>query len=169
VSFYAVVESLRIQDLDPGAKFVLVVLSSYASDENRAWPSQETLAFDTCMSPRSIRTHLTTLEARGLIKRDHRRLGNRRTSDVISLLFVPAKSATRPPVDAAKSVRSSGKKRHSDAANIAANPIIEPRKEITRASALPFEGQRPTRPASKSERLAIAADFRQLAKGLGKK
>jgi DNA-binding transcriptional ArsR family regulator len=167
VSFHAVVAALDIAKLDPGAKFLLVVLGSYANTDNTLWPSQDRLASDTCMSPRTIRTHLTTLEERLLIKREHRRVGNRQTSDLITLLFVPAKSATTSGFEAAKSASSGGKKRHSEVANIATKPVIEPIIEpVTRAREAvrsPHEsGEQPTAPAANEDRAQIAAAMKSL-------
>lgn len=167
MSFHAVVAALEVQNIDPMAKFVLVVLGSYANTDNTLWPSQVTLAADTCMSERSIRNHLTTLSEMGLIKRAHRRVGQRRTSDMITLLFVPARSAAREVSEPANGVVSTGKARHSEPANPAAKPVIEPKIEpLVRAKPLvPVESQ-----AARAKRQEeMARGLRELASQLGSK
>lgn len=56
------------QDISPStAKFVLVALANYADDDGYCFPGQKRLAEDTCQSERSVRSHLASLERRGLI------------------------------------------------------------------------------------------------------
>ena len=57
------------RDLRPGPKLVLIVLANFADAEGFCYPSQATLARLTCQTERSVRSHLATLEAAGLIVR----------------------------------------------------------------------------------------------------
>ena len=165
MSFYAVTAALKLKGLDVGEKFLLVVLGSYANTDNTLWPSQKTLSADTSIAERTIRTHLTSLERKGLIRKEHRSVAGRRTSDFITLLFLPAESATsaKPP---AKSAKTTGRLAHKPPAKSAAKPIIEPRIELTRAKPLvPVESQ-----AARAKRQQeMANGLRQLATKLGTK
>lgn len=67
---------------NPGAKSVLRAIATYADENGIAYPSQETLERETEIADRTIRTHLTHLERKGLIKRKPRRRSDgTRTSD----------------------------------------------------------------------------------------
>ena len=55
-------------ELPPGEKLLLLVLRVRQGSNDSCWPSQETLAGDTGLTPRSIRSHTVSLEARGLLK-----------------------------------------------------------------------------------------------------
>ena len=60
-------EALQLE-LPPGEKLLLLVLRVRQGSNDSCWPSQETLAGDTGLTPRSIRSHTVSLEARGLLK-----------------------------------------------------------------------------------------------------
>lgn len=61
------------QDIQPsGAKFVLVALADHANEAGYCYPSQARLAFDTGQTDRAVRTHLATLEERGILVRERR-------------------------------------------------------------------------------------------------
>lgn len=149
--------ALEIQDLDPGEKFLLVVLGSYANTDNTLWPSQATLSHDTCMGERTVRRHLASLETRLLIERKHRGRGDRRTSDMITLLYLPAKLAAILP---AKNDRPTGQKRPKHAANLAGKPVIEPIIEPSRGRSR--DGHAPAQ-ISAEERAAVGIMFKDLA------
>jgi len=59
--------------LEPGARFVLVVLAIHANGELTAWPSAGLLARETGYHPSSVRRILDDLEDRGLIDLERRR------------------------------------------------------------------------------------------------
>ena len=85
--------------------WLLIVLANYANTDCQCWPSQETLAEDTELSERTIITALKELEVGGLIQREQRRdKGGHRLSDLITLLFLPARDAGRQKGLGAKSV-----------------------------------------------------------------
>lgn len=64
---------------DPGAKFVLAAVATFADENGYAYCGQDTLAEMTDMTERSVREHLHNLEhAYGEIRREHRRKGSGR-------------------------------------------------------------------------------------------
>jgi hypothetical protein len=103
----------------PGAKLVLIALANYANDLGQCWPSQATMAMWTEQSERTIRAHLATLEAMGLIGRQHRTEAGAFTSDLVTLNI-----GQRQNLPAAKS--ADGEKQQPPAANFAAYPSKEP-------------------------------------------
>lgn len=61
------------QDVQPtGAKFVLVTLANYATNDGTCWASQERIAADTSQGVRSVQRHLADLEAAGWIVSERR-------------------------------------------------------------------------------------------------
>lgn len=66
----------------PAQKLLLICLANYADKEGVCWPGQKALAEDTCMTDRSVRTHIKALEAAGYLTREERRRQDKtRTSD----------------------------------------------------------------------------------------
>jgi len=60
---------LRFSDLTDGAKLCYGVLSRYAGDRGRCWPSQQELATALGgISVRNLRRHLKELESKGFIR-----------------------------------------------------------------------------------------------------
>ena len=88
--------------ISPGEKLVLLALADYADDDNHAWPRQATLVEKTNFSETSVRKHLASLTARGLIARRHRNGGHmRRRSDLYTLAVdITVGAATHPPSEA---------------------------------------------------------------------
>ncbi len=91
--------------LPPSEKFVLVSLANHANgDGSNCYPSQGMIAAETSMTDRSVRTHLKSLEARGLITRRARmrKEGRGRSSDsyVLHLDHRPTNRPHRPLGDA---------------------------------------------------------------------
>lgn len=167
MSFYAVTAALKLKGLDVGEKFLLVVLGSYANTDNTLWPSQKTLATDTSIAERTIRSHLASLERKGLIKKAHRSVAGRRTSDLITLLFLPADLAASESIPPATTAKTTGRLASKPPADLAAKSVIEPIIEpITRAKPLvPVESQ-----AARAKRQAeMAKSMRELASQLGTK
>ena len=105
MSIQAINAALDVHDIGPTRKWLLIVLANYANTDCQCWPSQETLAEDTELSERTIITALKELEVGGLIQREQRRdKGGHRLSDLITLLFLPARDAGRQKGLGAKSV-----------------------------------------------------------------
>ena len=171
MSFRAVLAAIDVQDdrLEMGEKFLLVVLGSYAGPDKTLFPSQSTLAKDLSCTDRSIRAYLARLEKFGFIKRTKRRVGNRQTSDLIVLQFEAETVSARwgkQAVEAETNVASGGKRRPFEAEINSDEPIIEPRRELTRAKPLvPVESQ-----AARAKRQQeMANGLRELAGQLGAK
>jgi DNA-binding transcriptional ArsR family regulator len=66
---------LRAPHLSPGDRLSFAVLLSYAWHNDPCFPGQATLAKDLGLSDRSVRTHLKSLEAQGLLEIRRRGLG----------------------------------------------------------------------------------------------
>lgn len=78
------------QQVEPHAKLVLLALANRTNQETGlCFPGQELLGQECSMSARTIRRHLKTLEAAGLVRRRPRMLGEGRgrTSDEYRLAF----------------------------------------------------------------------------------
>lgn len=70
------------QDLKTcGKKAILVALAHFADEEGFCYPGQETLAGMTSQGVSTVRAHIESLEADGLITRDKRYKKGKRTSD----------------------------------------------------------------------------------------
>lgn len=69
---------LKSRHLSAGDKLAYAMLLSYAWQKDSCFPGQETLAKDLGLSDRSVRTHLKSLERRGLL--NIRRRGQGRTN-----------------------------------------------------------------------------------------
>ncbi len=89
MAIHLVRPALRVRDLDPTAKVMLVQLADYADDNDIAWPSIETLARFAGRSKSQVMRALKHLEDRKLItvpnkrERGHRgRTCNRYKLDV---------------------------------------------------------------------------------------
>jgi hypothetical protein len=66
-------------------KFVLLDLCDRANHQNVCWPKQKTIAQRTRYTERAVNSALRELEELGLISRQKRMIGTRRTSDLITL------------------------------------------------------------------------------------
>lgn len=66
---------LRSGRLSPGDKLSFAMLLSYAWHNDSCFPGQAKLAQDLGLSDRSVRTHLKSLEAHGLLEIKRRGLG----------------------------------------------------------------------------------------------
>lgn len=73
------------------AKAVLLILADHADDVGRCFPRQAVIATMTELSERSVRDQLRTLEASGLIRREHRQRtdGSRMSDDIFLALTGP--------------------------------------------------------------------------------
>ena len=86
--------ALDVRDLSPSEKLVLIVLGNFADAAGSAWPSQKTLADMTCLTARTIRSALASLEEKRLIVRTQRvREDGSRRSDMIALVMTERPSA----------------------------------------------------------------------------
>lgn len=85
-------------DLPPGPKLVLLALANFADDENKCWPSIQTLHKYTSIAESTIYAHLATLESRGLISRDKReRTNGSQRSNLYILELEPLESGPLEP------------------------------------------------------------------------
>lgn len=88
MSVQAITCALAVRGVTASEKLVLLALANYADENMRCWPSQARLADDTCLTERTMRTVLASLEQRRLISRkERRRQDGTRASDVITLHF----------------------------------------------------------------------------------
>jgi hypothetical protein len=68
---------------EPNRKLVLLVLAGHANRQNKAWPSQATIAREACLSLRSTQRAVTSLLEDGWVGRVRR--GNRSSVYVLML------------------------------------------------------------------------------------
>jgi hypothetical protein len=88
MSVQAITRALALRNVSPTEKLLLLVLANYADESFECWPSQRTLAADTCMTDRGVRKILAALEERRFIKRyEQRRKDGYRASDLIQIDF----------------------------------------------------------------------------------
>jgi DNA-binding GntR family transcriptional regulator len=80
MSFQAMAWAVKIK-LPTYEKFVLIMLSNYADEEGKCWPSIETLCNETGLSRPTIKRVLKRLVERGLIVKVKRIRGNLQTSN----------------------------------------------------------------------------------------
>lgn len=70
MSSYLVGKAKRIKVGDARAKMLLIILSDYANEDDRAWPSVGLLAAELECNERTVQRALRLLESKGLIARD---------------------------------------------------------------------------------------------------
>ena len=86
MSVHALSAAFAARGLSPSEKLVLLSLANYADEDGRCWPSQRRMAAETSLSDRTVRSVLSALEEKGLIRREERqREDGSRASDVITL------------------------------------------------------------------------------------
>lgn len=87
MSVQAISWALSIKGITPPEKLILLAVANYADADGLCWPSQATLARDTCLSTRTIVRLFSALEKRGFMSRERRprRLDGTRTSAFIRL------------------------------------------------------------------------------------
>lgn len=85
-------------------KLVLLDLCDRANQNDVCWPKQATIAERTRLTERSVNSALKALEILQLIKRQPRMIGNRRTSDWITLLRNGPAAASSTATPASTSV-----------------------------------------------------------------
>jgi DNA-binding transcriptional regulator YhcF (GntR family) len=77
------------QSVSALARYVLLALVERSDQSGECWPSVETIAGQTGLNEKTVRRHLTELEAAGAIERHRRhRKDGTRTSDRIVLVYV---------------------------------------------------------------------------------
>lgn len=119
MSFAYLIQVRKIADVTATERLLLYVLADCADDTGKSYYAQASLAELSSLSERSVRTHLASLEKKGLLTRAKRSTRERRLSDLITIQL-PEKS----------SGSASGKSSSLPPAAVAANPVIEPvRKE----------------------------------------
>lgn len=138
MSFQAMAWAIKQKAGDSGCRLLLLVLSNYADEDYRAWPSQKTLMGDTGMSERTVRDKTNWLVEHGLlaIETTKHAFGTKLTYT----LNPPAEFAgphrqntVYPPAETAAPHRQN---LQNPPAKSAANTIIEP---ITKDSIVGFE------------------------------
>jgi hypothetical protein len=88
VSVKALTCAMALRGVAPSEKLLLLALANYADENMQCYPSQKRLAEDTCLSDRTIRTLLASLEERRIISREERqRRDNSRATDLVTLHF----------------------------------------------------------------------------------
>lgn len=105
-----------------GAKLVLLALSNFADSAGVCWPSQKSLAQWTELCERSVRRHLSALEAAGIILRQERQGPGKYSSDRVVLQMSVGQNCRRTPDkiggDPGQFVRSAQDK-------LSAEPVID--------------------------------------------
>jgi hypothetical protein len=120
MSFQAMAWAIQQRAGDPASRLLLLVLSNYADEDYRAWPTQKTLMADTGMSERSVRDKTDWLQERGFLTVETIR--HAYGTKLIYTLNPPAKIADPP----AKSAGAHRQKLQNPPADPAAYPINKP-------------------------------------------
>jgi hypothetical protein len=162
MSVQAITGALAIQNVTYTEKLLLIVLANYADERGKCWPSQERLASDTCMTDRGVRKVFVSLEAKGLLRRQHRRRAGKQTSDMITLLFQPEPRSASNGAQPEPDVVSAGTRVTKQPEPRSAKPSLELKEPSTRATLRLIDSE-----ASRAEREAIANGLRDLTKTLG--
>lgn len=134
-------------------KFLFITLCWRANLEDVCWHSQATLARDTSMSERAIRTYLAKLESLSLIRRHPRFGGGHRITDLIEVLFKPANPASLPSVKPANLVVHTGKNVRFKPADFAGEEDKENLKERRAGEARDVETASPALEPAEAARL----------------
>ena len=145
MSFQAMTAAIKIRGVSPSEKLLLLALANYADETGNCWPSQTRLADDTCMSSRTVRTLLASLETVGYIAREQRRRPDGyRATDQITLRFAQAEEFSPENISPEKKRKSQRKSATISPERISPpttfepiiEPIIEPalRGELLKAS-----------------------------------
>lgn len=139
--------AFALRGLTSSEKLVLLALSNYADQNMRCWPSQETIAFDTELSERTVWGSLRSLEEKRIIQRtERRRADGTRSTDIFTLHFALT-IASDQPANSAKSTRKSCE----------TNPQILPNQPAAIATLTTFEPPI-EEPSSLSEHTRLNAD-----------
>lgn len=97
MSFHAASAVLRWKAPTPNAKFVMLIIASYANEQGQCWPSVSRISEETGLSDKTIRVAIKLLVGSGVItKTERRRQNGSKTSDefVIMLDGLQAVAAT---------------------------------------------------------------------------
>lgn len=151
-------------------KLVLIIIGSYADPQNQCFMSQETIANEAGLTVRTVHTMMKKFEAKGLLKRKPRYSRGSRSTDLVTLLFIPERIAsTKEGSYRKKGASHTGKTPPLIPERIAEEPSIEPIKEPyarearERPSASPRALMKERKPRDPAERSKIAAEMRALA------
>lgn len=86
MSVHVISLALKVSGVSPTEKLVLLVLSNYADEHSRAYPSHNRLSKETGLTERTVLNALKSLETKGLIdRRERRRPDGSRSSDMITI------------------------------------------------------------------------------------
>ncbi len=141
MSFQATTAALALKGISPHEKLLLLAIANYADADGTCWPSQLTLATDTCLTDRTIRTLMHKLERRGLLERHRRtRPDGYRASDRIVLHILPEDISGEIPINLTGKSASILPERISGQ-----EPIREPSKKGSGAKAPSPRARRATR------------------------
>lgn len=114
------VTAIRQRHMPTTPKLLLMVLADYVNGDDECWPGAVALAPEVGVTPRTIQIVLRDLEAKGVIKREHRvpLSGRGRAVDTIRLVYDGLASAfaviERPNKPAPGRPATNAKKSHLD-------------------------------------------------------
>lgn len=137
--------AFAVRGISSSEKLVLLALANFANDRMECWPSQDRLADDTELSPRTVWAALAKLEACGLVSREKRnRPDGTRSTDRFTLhfsLIVTSEPVAKSAKTTRKSCENQSQSLQEPVAAVATlttfeSSIEEPRKEEC-ASRLP--------------------------------
>lgn len=137
--------AFAIRGISSSEKLVLLALANFANDKMECWPSQDRLAADTELSPRTVWAALARLEALGLLSRVKRnRPDGTRSTDYFALHFsltVTSEPVAKSAKASRKSCENQSQSLHEPVAAVATlttfEPSIEEPKKEESASRLP--------------------------------
>lgn len=123
--------AMQQRDMKPATKTVLLCLADRHNPEKGCFPSHKRIAADACMSERSVRNHLATLEAMGLLRRVKGTGGRiKRAATRYVFAFEDGFDAVPRPAERRPITESRRQKRPESRRQILpANPVKEPQKE----------------------------------------
>lgn len=160
---WAFEQPAKFPDMKPGEQVVLNRLADRHNPEFGCFPSEVTIARETNLSDRSVRTHLKSLERRKLIRIESRFRNGRQTSNRYYFAFEDgfaienfAIAGGKKPQDRVEKNDTLGRK------NFPPNPVREPVKEsLSDASACEVGANAPERedPLNSSDKKKIESDF----------
>ena len=119
----------RDRTIPPLAKVLLKDLEEYQSSEHFAWPSQQTLAKNHGVLPKTIRKHLKILESKMLLSIKQRGYKNTNKMRLSSTLFYPSLRSAKDTSNKVKKVSQSlpieSTQENNKQFSFKKNPILE--------------------------------------------
>lgn len=151
MSHHATNWAIRQRGLKPAAKIVLWHLCDRHNPDYGCFPSQKTLANDCEMSERSVRDQLNTLEAAGLVVRQHSKTREGQFgSDRYFLAFeadFPQRQnlPTANPASGKNASSPAANSRQNQRQNLPPNPVREPLRETVNTPVVPKPDEPPVK------------------------